>query len=666
MSPGPIETPAELAAACEPKATIAYDLNVAPRACIATRNAVTVQKCPHGYAWQCPRVREIVMPRTVAQELHASSIGEVSALQADNLRLLADLEQAAAKFVKLEAERDEAIDDLEEVEKHERRLMVDLDAALARVQGLEERMKVILEAGPSTALATSIFDRARKAEAERDRLRAVLASPLMKDLEASQELLHEWVEARRSLMEWMTDKSTGPDDAETDRRYARVEAAEKAARAALASPAQERAARPRCPHYWDTQANRCLLPEGHETDHQFPPGAEKLKAEMLAVAAPEPTPAPRPDGFELLREVAWTIQSADPGDTVGSLKVYPKSGGALYLADAAGQALQISDVPAATPAPREPRSAVTYLLECQAANLAALQYAEALADAAGYAVHHDTSPAPFVGWNDLKRALAAYREAVAPAPAPPAPGEERPEPTPPTVHAYWPGKTEEVRSLCGLRRWNAAVNIERGNREQVTCAVCHKWWPAPRPSGEKLDRAAPPAAEPPRPKWCPDPGCYNPDPLPHTCEKKPRGPAPEVWAKGLQACDSHPATAAEPSEPCPKCGTLAERATRVPGWKCPACGCLFRPAAPAAGPLPPGRYHPNPQIDSEVRADAIEAEKIDRAAGLGLDGFGQRTCSECGTGNNDVRTDCRSCGAMLAPHLPGAAPEAGTKGGDRE
>jgi hypothetical protein len=40
--------------------------------------------------------------------------------------------------------------------------------------------------------------------------------------------LREWVESRRSLREWMRDKSTARDDGETDRRYARVEAAENA------------------------------------------------------------------------------------------------------------------------------------------------------------------------------------------------------------------------------------------------------------------------------------------------------------------------------------------------------------------------------------------------------------------------------------------------------
>jgi hypothetical protein len=57
------------------------------------------------------------------------------------------------------------------------------------------------------------------------------------DAKALREALGEWVQARKSLREWMHDKSTPRDDAETDRRYARVEAAEKAGCAALARDA---------------------------------------------------------------------------------------------------------------------------------------------------------------------------------------------------------------------------------------------------------------------------------------------------------------------------------------------------------------------------------------------------------------------------------------------
>lgn len=41
-----------------------------------------------------------------------------------------------------------------------------------RIAELEERMAVVLHAGPSTALAVSVFDRAEKAEAERDAWKA--------------------------------------------------------------------------------------------------------------------------------------------------------------------------------------------------------------------------------------------------------------------------------------------------------------------------------------------------------------------------------------------------------------------------------------------------------------------------------------------------------------
>ncbi len=42
------------------KAVLCYDLADpgVTRACIATRNAITVQPCPHGCTWQCSRAVE--------------------------------------------------------------------------------------------------------------------------------------------------------------------------------------------------------------------------------------------------------------------------------------------------------------------------------------------------------------------------------------------------------------------------------------------------------------------------------------------------------------------------------------------------------------------------------------------------------------------------------
>ena len=41
-------------------AVLAYDLGDpgVTRACIATRNAVTVEPCPHGETWHCPYAKE--------------------------------------------------------------------------------------------------------------------------------------------------------------------------------------------------------------------------------------------------------------------------------------------------------------------------------------------------------------------------------------------------------------------------------------------------------------------------------------------------------------------------------------------------------------------------------------------------------------------------------
>lgn len=60
----------------------------------------------------------------------------------------------------------------------------ELKALRARVAELEERMGVVLHAGPSTALSVSVFGRAKKAEAEREALRARVA-----ELEASKKTL---------------------------------------------------------------------------------------------------------------------------------------------------------------------------------------------------------------------------------------------------------------------------------------------------------------------------------------------------------------------------------------------------------------------------------------------------------------------------------------------
>ena len=40
------------------RAILLYDLNECERACIATRNAITVLPCPHGATWQCGKVTE--------------------------------------------------------------------------------------------------------------------------------------------------------------------------------------------------------------------------------------------------------------------------------------------------------------------------------------------------------------------------------------------------------------------------------------------------------------------------------------------------------------------------------------------------------------------------------------------------------------------------------
>jgi hypothetical protein len=50
------------------KAVLVYDLNDpgVERACIATRNAVTAQPCPHGETWQCRHAIERYVFETVS------------------------------------------------------------------------------------------------------------------------------------------------------------------------------------------------------------------------------------------------------------------------------------------------------------------------------------------------------------------------------------------------------------------------------------------------------------------------------------------------------------------------------------------------------------------------------------------------------------------------
>jgi hypothetical protein len=73
-------------------------------------------------------------------------------------------------------------------------------------------------------------------EADKIRARLPLAPPSAERAnprDAVVEAAREWVTSRRALREWLHDKSTPPDEAETDRRFSRVEAAEKAAASAL-------------------------------------------------------------------------------------------------------------------------------------------------------------------------------------------------------------------------------------------------------------------------------------------------------------------------------------------------------------------------------------------------------------------------------------------------
>jgi hypothetical protein len=80
---------------------------------------------------------------------------------------------------------------------------------------------------------------------------------------------------------------------------------------------------------------------------------------------------------------------------------------------------------------------------------------------------------------------------------------------------------------------------------------------------------------------------------------------------------------------------------------------------------PRGQYHPDPAIDAEIRAEHVEGERIDRAAGLGFGPTGQRQCSRCGWSNSDLRSKCRECRDVLPPVVLPTPAEA-AKGGESE
>jgi hypothetical protein len=90
-----------------------------------------------------------------------------------------------------------------------------------------------------------------------------------------------------------------------------------------------------------------------------------------------------------------------------------------------------------------------------------------------------------------------------------------------------------------------------------------------------------------------------------------------------------------------------EDADGFPIYRKPISTTKPRPSSQPAAQLAPGQYHPDPEIDADVRAECSAAEAFDRSIGLGRSPFGQRTCSVCGIANHDMRKNCRGCKAVL-------------------
>jgi len=59
------------------KAILVYGLNECERACVATKNAITRDPCPHGYTWQCGKVIERYVFQTVSPA-EATLMGEAA------------------------------------------------------------------------------------------------------------------------------------------------------------------------------------------------------------------------------------------------------------------------------------------------------------------------------------------------------------------------------------------------------------------------------------------------------------------------------------------------------------------------------------------------------------------------------------------------------------